>query len=296
MIGIVILNYNHAEPTTECVRSLMTYPPTEAYRIYIVDNGSKTNALSILQEKFSGNENIVIRGLETNLGFARGNNAGLDLCEKDGITECILANSDILFESGSVDALIRDLREDCRTVIAGPHIELNGRTQHSSMLRRIRFADVLEIGRLIPQPMLNENIREGIHEVYSVSGCCFAVNIPLFRKMGAFDGNTFLYNEENILGIQAERAEYKVKIDLQAGVIHKHGESSGKENDFVRTEYLKSSLYYWKTYRGKGRLSLRLMMLIYGLKLQTKRKNGIHPGKVLREGKAYYAALRGKEK
>lgn len=291
MIGIVILNYNHVEPTIECVQSILSHAPSEEYRIYIVDNGSKTNALSVLREKYAKEKNIVIHGLENNTGFARGNNAGLILCEQDGITECVLANSDILFEEGSIDALIHDLREDDHTVIVGPHIELNGKTQHSSMLQRIRFSDVLEIGRIFPKPMLDEEKQDGIHEVYSVSGCCFAVNIPLFRKMGAFDENTFLYNEENILGIQADRAGNKVKIDLRAGVIHKHGESSGKENDFVRTEYLKSSLYYWKTYRGKGKFSLRLMMFIYGLKLQTKKKNGIHPSTIIRAGKEYCDTL-----
>ena len=191
--------------------------------------------------------------------------------------------------TGSIQKLIDDLKDN--TVIAGPKIIMNGSLQHSSRLKKGRAIDPLEIGRFFPPKKLDEENGTGIHKVFSVSGCCFAIDIPRFKSMGAFDENVFLYNEENILGMQAIKNKVDIVIDLDIKVYHEHGASSGKDNDFVRTEYLKSTLYYWKQYRNKGRFFLNLLITAYIRKLKLLNNDLLHPDSIKAEGKKYLASL-----
>lgn len=294
MIGIVILNYKNYTVTLRCVDSIFKNPPSEDFQVIIVDNGSQNESAHVLKEKYSSYSNVVVHELFENRGFAAGNNYGIDLCEKMGVIECILTNSDIIFCPNSIDNLIGVVRQRKDAVIVGPKI-IAGSTlsvQQSSRLQKIRFIDVIEIGRFFPQKKLDEVNESGIRKVHSVSGCCFAINIRNFRNMGAFDTNTFLYNEENIMGIQAEKKGLSVYIDLDTQVIHEHGASSGKDNDFVRSEYIKSTLYYWKIYRKKSMLMLYFILLIFILKLATTKRKTVNSNNVFRTAKEYLKNMR----
>lgn len=293
MIGIVVLNYNNYMVTERCIESILSFPPKEKYRIYIVDNGSTNDSYTILSKRFI-NEVISVHFIKENVGFAKGNEYGISLCEKDQMKECILANSDILFCEGSIDAITRLLREHDDAVIVGPKV-INGITQnqvmHSSRLKKGSILDPLGLGRIIPTKKLDEENEKGCHKVWSVSGCCFGINIERFRKMNGFDTNTFLYNEENIMGMQAESAGLSIYINLDTYVIHEHGASSGKDSDFIRTEYIKSTLYYWKTYRRVPKSTLHLILFAYCCKLRVKRIKELHPDLINQAGIQYINTL-----
>ncbi len=293
MIGIVILNYQNYQVTERCVQSILKNRPSEDFKIYIIDNGSNNESFNVLSEKYNI-KSIVIHRIEKNIGFAAGNDVGISLCEKDNIKECVLSNSDIQFNRGSIDGIIDSLRNMDKAVIVGPKI-INGGTEqrlmHSSRLRKGRLIDPLELGRFFPVKKLDEENEIGVHKVWAVSGCCFGINIEMFRKMGGFDKNTFLYNEENIMGMQAENAKLFTYINLDISVVHEHGASSGKDNDFVRTEYIKSTLYYWKQYRGASRLILFAILRTYTTKLRLQRNADIHPALVYKKGRDYLKQL-----
>ncbi len=285
MIGIIILNYKNWKVTEKCICSIRANPPDEEYHLVIIDNGSGNESVEKLEHRFMEDDRITIIELPENKGFAAGNNYGIEYLKKIGIRYCILSNSDILFSEGSINKLIDDVREE-KTVIAGPKV-LREHTQHSSRLKKGRLIDVLEIGRFFPQKKLDEDHETGKHNVFSVSGCCFAIDIELFNNMGAFDEGTFLYNEENILGMQAEKRRYKIIIDLDVFVIHEHGASSGVENDFVRTEYIKSTLYYWHKYRGKSSFTLKLILNAFITKLILQDHSEIHPRMIKKAAEDY---------
>ena len=290
MIGIVILNYNNYAVTLKCVDSVFEHRPEDDFHVVVVDNGSKNGAAEVLRNEYQDKSNVTVLALEENLGFAAGNNRGIELCEKLGIDKCVLANSDIVFTAVSIDKLIKDVRSP-RVVISGPKINKNGSIQHSSRLRKGRLIDPLEIGRFFPEKMIDEEASSGMHKVFSVSGCCFAIDIVLFREMGAFDENTFLFNEENILGMQAMNAGSEVILDLDALVYHEHGASSGRENDFVRTEYIKSTLYYWRRYRGADHASLVMIVYAFWLKLKLKNDPDLHPDMIRKLALEYLNAI-----
>ena len=61
--------------------------------------------------------------------------------------------------------------------------------------------------------------------------------------MDAFDQNTFLFNEENIMAKQAERNNLRIVFTPFAEIVHEHGATTGKENLFIETELTRSNYF-----------------------------------------------------
>jgi GT2 family glycosyltransferase len=75
-VAIIILNWNKPDLTIETVNSVLKINHSNFdYQIFLVDNGSSDNSLSIFQKEFSSNKKIKIIGNNANLGFVGGNNS-----------------------------------------------------------------------------------------------------------------------------------------------------------------------------------------------------------------------------
>lgn len=266
---VVILNYNNWMVTVQCVESIKKQVNSERIVTIIVDNGSVNDSFSKLTNLYKCDTSIIILKTNKNYGFAKGNNIGIQKCIELGAKDCVLTNSDIIFSESSVHTLLDELHKQLDAVIVGPQIVgMSGEIMPSSVLKQRRIIDPLEIGRFFRVKTIDESIMNQCIPVYSVSGCCFAIDINRFKKMGAFDEGTFLYNEENILGTQAKKSGYKIYFSSKTRVIHNHGSSSGRRNTFTSQEYIKSTIYYWRKYRHASKVFLHLILLAYILKMK----------------------------
>jgi len=88
--------------------------------------------------------------------------------------------------------------------------------------------------------------------------------------MGAFDENTFLYHEEEILSVQAERCNYPIFFCPSAVVQHFHGKSTGRFHLRIDIEDLRSALYYWVAYQDISRSQVLLIKLVKLTKITVK--------------------------
>ena len=123
MLGIIIVNYNDWDNLRNCINSVEVNIP---YKIYVVDNASKQNSYS---EELLKNKNIVFMKSEINGGYSFGNNLGLSQSFIDGCDLCLISNTDIIFNSDSINKLIRPLqKQECDVI--GPKVNLPfGKTQ-----------------------------------------------------------------------------------------------------------------------------------------------------------------------
>lgn len=265
MIGIIILNYRTYIQTIECVESIMQDTNFNEYKIYIVDNASPNDSYQILKKRFVDYTNIKVINVIENSGFAKGNNIGIEQAILDGVKTLVLTNNDIIFNTQSIKRLIKSVIYNEKVVIAGPKIyDPHGNNQHSSRLTKASFVEILGMNFLFKknsEEKLDEANIDKPQKVFSVSGCCFAISIDRFKEMGAFDENTFLYNEENILGEQAEQKKFDIYFDPTSSIVHHHGATTGRQNLFVTIELIKSTLYYWRVYRSGKIIDLLLIYL-----------------------------------
>ena len=73
----------------------------------VVDNGSNDGSYEILKKYFWKVPHVTLKKLKKNLGFARGNNAGIRYARTQlGAESCFVCNSDVIFEETLFDELL----------------------------------------------------------------------------------------------------------------------------------------------------------------------------------------------
>ena len=267
MIGFVILNYCTFHDTVTCIESIRAN--TADHQIVVVDNQSPDDSYESLRKTYRDDERIIIIQAPSNGGFARGNNIGIRKCVELGIEHIIVTNSDVVFLDDAAQVLVKCLTEH-NAVMAGPQIlDENRAKDWMPIIKRKGYLQYLG-WRRSQSALLDTNYDGADCEVQLVSGCCFAINASRFIEMGAFDENTFLYHEEEILSVQAERCNYPILFCPSAVVQHFHGKSTGRYHLRIDIEDLKSALYYWIAYQEITWFQAILIKLVKLTKISAK--------------------------
>nr|WP_263324293.1 glycosyltransferase family 2 protein [Neobacillus sp. Marseille-Q6967] len=266
MVGIIILNYMAYRETINCVHSIFK-SSSEDITIYIVDNNSPNDSFNILKEEFSGFNNIKLVKNNINSGYSAGNNIGIKMALEDECDTIIISNSDIIFHENSIEEMVRFLKENPNIGVIGPkvldssnNLALNTRIMTKTGIKEKIFART----RLRELNLFNlYNTHYGFDkpydrelEVYRVSGCCFAMSNKMALLITPFDENTFLYEEEPIIGIRAERTGLKTYYFPKAVVTHYHAASSKYIGSFSQIHFVNSEIYYLKTYMNASTLMI----------------------------------------
>ena len=97
-IGIVVLNYKNYTETIKCVDSILEQKEVKV-NVVIVDNGSENESMDAFKERYNDNEGIHLIENSKNLGYAKGNNVGIDWLRHQGIDFIIVCNSDVVFSA-----------------------------------------------------------------------------------------------------------------------------------------------------------------------------------------------------
>ena len=118
LVSIVILSYGDPELTKTAMHSLFdggpTYPRME---VLVVDNGSSSSNLAEIRALASGYPDVEVIENGSNLGFARGNNVGLERATGEYV---LLLNNDTFVAPGAVHAMVRHLRDNPEIGAVGP--------------------------------------------------------------------------------------------------------------------------------------------------------------------------------
>lgn len=286
-LGIVILNYNNAGQTIASVDSILRYNSAPC-RIVVVDNCSTDDSLSALSEYLSEHESIFeLISAPDNGGYARGNNVGLEYLEDDQtIDKLVILNNDVLFTQDILPRLSEFLNSHPEAGVVSPLLYCrDGETIDYACARKdcsireiiwtylLYFTDICGIllnfsnkrKILLENPALLDSKAV---EIELPSGSCFMIRKDLFRKIGYFDPNTFLYYEENILYRKLLKEGKKNYLLPGISCIHLGGMTTNKvahSASYMKTS--KSSGYYYATkYRQLNfiqSLTLKVALLWY---------------------------------
>jgi GT2 family glycosyltransferase len=103
LVGAVVLTYNGSADTLACLRSLRQtgFPRLQ---VFVVDNGSSDDTAERVREEFPDAE--LIR-TERNLGYAGGNNVGIERAMQERCDYVLVLNNDTTVEPGAIDAMVR---------------------------------------------------------------------------------------------------------------------------------------------------------------------------------------------
>ncbi len=272
MIGIIILNYNSANDTIKCIQSIEKFKDFE-YKIYVVDGCSVDDSYEYLLSCFHGKENVDIIKSDINGGYSYGNNFGTIKAINEGADSILIINPDVTLVNNAVDIMYKALSKDKDIAVVGPRIV---DTKNENM----QFAAKLYtfIGFFCTRKPLaffnNKHIKETRYYPYNfnedftfqgmVSGCCFMIKADVFKSIGFFDDNLFLYYEEDILAYKLSKIGKLTKILSSAVVLHDHSKTVKKEGEaFIRFHRFYSSQYVLKKYARINAIQYFVVSLLH---------------------------------
>ena len=272
MVGIVILNYNTWLMSKNCIISIRN-TTSIPYKIFLVDNASSKEMPEEI-EKLLDSKDIVFIKNDVNKGYSAGNNVGIKAALEEGCNEILITNNDVIFEIDTIEELQKFLKNHREVGIVGPRIHLsNGDLQEFNMACEMTLAGKYKylMRRTIFSPFVKRFV-DDFHaegkdknsdiEVYAVSGCCFMFSEECVKQMYPLDENTFLFEEENILGNRMKQAGYKTFYHGGAMVYHIHSASTSECSEFAYMCFVKSEKYYCKRYLKANLLQILPLYMI----------------------------------
>lgn len=269
-LAVVILNYCSANDTSELVDNLLSFQ--RDFHIIVVDNQSPDCSFSFLEKKYAHETNVELIQTSKNLGYARGNNYGIHYALKHfRITSIAIMNPDVRIPTiGIIDNLLSLLwsNENCMYVGGKPIDGLSGKDMPmawdipspwnsiSNYCLLKRKIDYLHRKRFV-------GIGDGIYKVECIAGCFFLARVDYFMNIGFFDENTFLYNEENILGIKSKSHNYYGLVDINQVYYHTHKKNNIQHISFIQKISSTSNSFNSRKYLIARYYSRCLIPLLY---------------------------------
>lgn len=287
-VVFVILNYNTYQETVECVLSIENMIDTEDYKIIIVDNKSKDDSAKKISEFIEKRTNLILVQNTENLGFARGNNVGIQYANCMFKPEFIVVlNSDTEIMQ---DDLITTLEEEYKRsgfALLGPLIlTADGHCDNSP-----HYPPTIEhVQRELDTFMKEERIiRKGFYRLYCgaqflrrlfklkvlkrntpvhrnmefhqyqtqvvLQGCFVVFSARAFEYIDGFDDRTFLYYEEPILYLNLMKHGLITVYDPEIVIYHKDRRATGT----VTSKNRDKLLFVNKCYQDSARILLDIL-------------------------------------
>ena len=192
---IVIVTYNSKKWMKNCIDSIerQTNFDTKNINLYIVDNGSKDGTQDYVTERSQntnlGKIELVVTG--QNLGFGKANNYGFEK-----------GNSEYVFFLNPDTELMEDTMYELKESIENSTSDFGMWECRQKPYEHPKMYNILT------------------GETTWASGACFVAKREVFKKVGGFDKNIFMYAEDVDLSWNVRLHGYKIKYVPKSVVVH----------------------------------------------------------------------------
>ena len=222
---IIILNYNGFADTKECINSILENIELTKNKIVVVDNGSSKGEIELLRN-LCKNEKICLIETHKNLGYARGNNVGIQYAIVNQFVYICILNNDTIIVEDFLTPCMETLSLHHEVGFLGPAIidyktnKIQSTGGEIDMLRG--RVDLLNPGA-DPKIILKGN---RFVSCDYVGGACIICRTDLIEKIGTIPENYFLFYEETEWCYKALKIGYRNLCQTDTIVIHKGSQST----------------------------------------------------------------------
>ncbi|PIR79691.1 MAG: hypothetical protein COU25_03990 [Candidatus Levybacteria bacterium CG10_big_fil_rev_8_21_14_0_10_35_13] len=247
-LSIITLNYNTKELTSNCIKAVGKIYKKELneniFEIIVVDNNSKDDSVKQISNLKSQISNLTIIESKTNLGFGKGNNLGAERANGEYL---LFLNSDTVIEDEGFVKMTDFMENHKETGILGGKLKnldqtLQGSAGGSYNLWNVIFL-LLGFERL---GFLRESPRK-VKKAAWVSGACMMIRKDVFKKLGGFEKELFMYMEDIDICFRAEKMGYSVYFFPDISLIHQERGSSNRT--FAILNIYKGLLFFFKKHK-----------------------------------------------
>ena len=247
-LSILIVNWRSKDYLRRCLLTIAETCADLDLQIIVVDGGSFDGCGEMLAAEFP---EVDFVQSPDNVGFGRSNNLGFERVTGAAL---LLLNPDTELKNGAVQKMLNELYASARAGIIGPRLlNTDGSLQVYCVralptpLNRALDSDFLR--RLWPNSRL-WGVAEAFRSskpvsVEAVSGACMLLRSEIFRRVGGFSPQFFMYGEDMDLCAKVGRRGLQVVHVPDAVVVHHGGGSSGGQVNHFSTSKMREA---WDTY------------------------------------------------
>ncbi len=250
-LSVIILNYNVSYFLRQCVLTVQEALVGIESEIIIVDNNSSDDSCEMIRKYFP--DTTLIENKD-NVGFSKANNQGVAVAK--GTYVCIL-NPDTAVPK-NVFKKILEFAE----------------TKSDMGALGVRLIDgtgnfLPESKRNVPKPKVVFNKITGIKsaknsyyasqinetdtgEVSVLVGAFMLLKKEVYKQVGGFDEDYFMYGEDIDLSYKLIKAGYKNYYFGQETVLHYKGESTTKDKTYLKRFYGAMHIFYKKHFQSNS--------------------------------------------
>ncbi|MCD8236516.1 MAG: glycosyltransferase family 2 protein [Prevotellaceae bacterium] len=230
MTAIILLNWNGADDTIECLESLAKVYGD--FYVVVVDNCSADNSVERINDWIENHKDLQVYLLEENEnhGFAKGNNVGLKFASRFAPDYYMLLNNDTEVETDFLDRLVG---------FAESHSEYKALTPKINY-----FYDKSKVWLCGGQLTFGSRKRF-FHDVYDtdvpnrlfvpvtfISGCALFFHKSLLDTEGCLLSERFFFGEEDYeFSLRMKKQNVKMACVFDSVIYHKVGASRDKIAD-----------------------------------------------------------------
>jgi GT2 family glycosyltransferase len=264
-LSIIIVSFNARAALERCLESLHRPPPTASHEILVVDNASNDGSASAARQWPD------VRVIETgaNLGFARGNNAGIRASTGDNL---LLLNSDTIVPPHAIDRLLEILRSDADVAVVGPRlVDAHGRAELSfgGMIGPFNeLRQKLLVGghdrRLPFISSLVEGMTRRPRFPDWVSGACLLVRRHDAESVGLLDERYFMYAEDVDFCAAIRARGRRIRFAPDVTVVHQRGGSADTAREATAAAYRRSQIAFYEKHHPYWVALLRVYLRLRG--------------------------------
>ena len=227
-LSIITINYNGLKDTCALIE---TIPFNDKTEVIVVDNASNNDEASEIEQRFT---HVNVIRSEKNLGFAGGNNLGIQAAQGRYL---FIINNDTIFKDFNVQALIDRLESSPEIGMVCPKIRFAWGTNP------IQYAGYTPLSRVTVR---NKGIGFGeedhgqyetAHPTPYAHGAAMLVKRTAIEKVGLMPECFFLYYEELDWSMMFTRANYQIWYEPKCTIYHKESQATG-QNSPLRTYYI----------------------------------------------------------
>ncbi|PIY97332.1 MAG: glycosyltransferase family 2 protein [Candidatus Kerfeldbacteria bacterium CG_4_10_14_0_8_um_filter_42_10] len=273
-VGIIILNWNGWKDTQECLKSLVQITYSDFF-VTVIDNGSDNNEAQRIISEFGKFARVI--SLPKNLGYARGNNFGIQHSLKEGAEAVLLLNNDVVADKNFLNFLVNKLKED-RVGIVGPKIlyyhEKNriwygGGTFHWWTGLAFHYGE----GKL-DSPAYNKT-----REVSFITGCSMLIKKEVFEKIGYLDEEYQLYWEDADFCYRTFKKCFSLWYVPESRIWHKVSRTIGEGSPKRSYLVTKSRILFMKKHLSKLQWLIFATLFTF-YKIPLKIFHCLHKGRI----------------
>ena len=278
LISVILVNYNGYDDTRECVRSLLA-SDYRNIRICIVDNASSKNIVEyddVIKE-----DRCDIVYLKNNIGFAGGNNVGIEYSKKYNPDYYLILNNDTVVKRDFLKPLLRKCIANDKIGIATgkvlyydePSILWFGGSYFDSKLCEYRIKGI---------GCIDNGDYDQETEIYYTTGCFMLIPAAVLNKVGKMSEDYFLYYEDADYCERIKSYGFSIYYLPKSIIYHKESRSTNKGSDLYNYYINRNYMFFvWRYARGRKfklviarmvnmikdtirrRLSLRVMIKVW---------------------------------